>query len=547
LNLLRGVAWVFAAGAAVIGTLRGADPVAAHVVIVANADDADSVRIARHYADVRGVPVENIIAVGMPLTETISWSEFVSRVWQPVQDELIRRDWIDGIPMSLLDRIGRRKVAIGGHKIAYLVICRGVPLRINHDPALYRPHPPLTDNPFFQTNAAAVDSELSLLAVNDSPINAFLVNPLYRNDHPGFAELSKVIKVSRLDGPTAADAYGLVDRAMTAEKDGLIGRAYVDLGGIHPDGEAWLRSTLEQVRELGYDLDVDESPATMPSTARFDLPALYFGWYASSINGPFTLPGFRFPPGAVAVHIHSDSAATMRSNDVGWTGPLVARGVTATVGNVFEPYLQLLHRPDLLLRALARGDRFGDAAYYSAPVLSWQAIAVGDPLYRPFAVSLPAQKRALAKLAPALAGYVILREMHRLDAAGKSAEAIAIAREAQKRRPSLAVGYELARRDEKTGDLPKAVDDLRFAGALKNLSVEEWGLAHEAARLLHRAGSVRDAVRLYRTLLRDPARPKDVRMAWLKDARDAAVAAGESDQSTAWSSELESRPMAPKK
>ena len=72
-------------------------------------------------------------------------------------------------------------------------------------------------------------------------------------------------------------------------------------------------------------------------------------------------------------------------------GLLVACGVAATVGNVFEPYLQLTHRPDLLLRALVRGHNFGDAAYYALPVLSWQAIALGDPLYRPFRVTLDDQ------------------------------------------------------------------------------------------------------------------------------------------------------------
>ena len=58
--------------------------------------------------------------------------------------------------------------------------------------------------------------------------------------------------------------------------------------------------------------------------------------------------------GAVALHIHSFSAPTLRSDSAGWCGPFVARGVTATVGNVFEPYLDLTHRPNLLLQACRR-------------------------------------------------------------------------------------------------------------------------------------------------------------------------------------------------
>ncbi|MDB6168614.1 MAG: hypothetical protein JWM88_1478 [Verrucomicrobia bacterium] len=519
--------------------LHAADPLAARVVILANSADPDSVRIARHYAEVRGVPVTNVISLAMPAVETLSWAEFVSTIWRPLETALIRGQWIDAIPMTTTDDAGRAKAAINGHRIAYLVVCRGVPLRISHDPSLYRPKPPITDNPIFRTNAAAVDSELSLLAVNESPINAFLANPLFRNDHPSAADLSRVIKVSRLDGPTADDAFVLVDRAVEAEKTGLIGRAYVDVGGVHPDGDTWLRSTAAQLREMDFDVDVDEAPATMPSTARSDAPAFYFGWYASRLNGPFALPGFRFPPGAIAIHIHSESATTLRSAEAGWSGPLVARGVTATVGNVFEPYLQLLHRPDLLLYSLARGDRFGDAACYSLPALSWQAIAIGDPLYRPFAVPLPEQVRNRAALPRRAAGYVTLREIRRLDSLRRSAEALALGEAAQAARPTLAVGCELARRGVQAGNFPAAARALRFAAALETFPPDEWALAHEAARLLRQAGAPDDGAKLLRHLLRDPALPAALRALWLADARDAAAAAGQVDQAAAWAAELE--------
>ena len=61
------------------------------VILLANSADPDSLRIARHYAAVRRVPEANIIALPLPLAETISWSEFVVTLWQPLQDELIRR------------------------------------------------------------------------------------------------------------------------------------------------------------------------------------------------------------------------------------------------------------------------------------------------------------------------------------------------------------------------------------------------------------------------------------------------------------------------
>lgn len=367
------------------GGLRADEPLAARVILLANANDPDSQDIAEHYAEVRGVPRANIVALPMSPAETITWPEFVATIWQPLQDELVRRQWIDAMSMKLTDPVGRKNYVIAGHRIAYLVVCRGVPLRIEHSAALAAPPPPPFDRAEFRTNAGAVDSELSLLAQANYPINGVIQNPFFHNDQPAAWDRARVVKVSRLDGPTAQDARALVDHALVAERTGLLGRAYIDLCGRDPAGDRWLEAAAAQLAELGFDLDVDRAPASFSATARFDAPVLYFGWYEPNLNGPFALPGFHFPPGAIAEHIHSASAATLRSASAGWCGPLVARGVTATVGNVYEPYLGFLHRPDLLLRALARGDTFGDAAYYAEPVLSWQAIAIGDPLYRPFA------------------------------------------------------------------------------------------------------------------------------------------------------------------
>ena len=135
----------------------GAD-LADRVIILANSDDPDSMRIAHYYAEKRAVPVENIIALPMPTNETISWREFVLGIWQPLQDQLVERGWIDGTAMKLFDDVGRRKMAFAGHRISYLVACRGVPLRINHDPALISEVNGLSERNQFKTNHASVDS-----------------------------------------------------------------------------------------------------------------------------------------------------------------------------------------------------------------------------------------------------------------------------------------------------------------------------------------------------------------------------------------------------
>jgi hypothetical protein len=246
------------------------------------------------------------------------------------------------------------------------------------------------------------------------------------------------------------------------------------------------------------------------------------------------LPGFRFPPGAIALHIHSFSASTLRTSNRGWAGPLVARGVTATVGNVFEPYLQFTHRPNLFLRALARGATLVDAAYFSLQVLSWQAIVIGDPLYRPFAVSLDEQMKNLAGLPPRLAGYAVLRRMHELDDAHRGAEATALAISAQRQMPSLALALALAQRLRAAGDNEGAANALGFVALLETLRPDEWALAREAILLLESCGRPARAVEGWRVLLAEKTLPAELRIPWLREAAKTARTANDPDRASAW-------------
>jgi uncharacterized protein (TIGR03790 family) len=517
---------------------RAADSAAARVVLLASRDDPDSLRVAHHYAEARGVPHDNIIALPLSLSETISWREFVATLWTPLQEELLHRGWLDAIPMELTDAVGRRKVAAHRHRMTALVVCRGVPLRINHDGGLYTELRPLTNHAQYRTNAGCVDAELSLLALPNYPINAFVLNPLFQNENPAAPERGQIVCVARLDGPSVDDALGLVDRALAAERAGLLGRAYIDIANRDAEGDRWLEVAGQQLADLGYDVAVDRESPTMPAGARCDAAAFYFGWYSGQIDGPWALPGFRFPPGAIALHIHSYSAATLRSASSGWVGPLIARGVTATMGNVFEPYLRLTHRPDVLTRALARGATLGEAALFALPVLSWQAVFIGDPLYRPFAVALEEQLKNLSPTGPALAGYAVLRKMETLAGLGRRDEAEALARAALREMPRLEVGVALAELRRDALDREGAALALGFAVLVKSLRPDEWGLARRAAQLLAECERAARAVEVWRLVFAQPL-PAELRIPWLREAAAAARAAKDDTQAGAWEKEAE--------
>jgi len=141
-------------------------------------------------------------------------------------------------------------------------------------------------------------------------------------------------------------------------------------------------------RQVGFDTIVDENAGVWPAAFPMDHIAIYMGWYTETVAGPFALPQVEFMPGAFAYHLHSFSAASIRTTNSNWVGPLLAKGATCTMGCVDEPYLGGTPEVGVFAgRWLYFGFTFGEAACAAQPVLSWQTTVIGDPLYRPFGKS----------------------------------------------------------------------------------------------------------------------------------------------------------------
>ena len=532
------VTLILSAWTGLLAAVPAADePEAARVVIVANSADHDSLALAEYYATQRGIPAANIVALPLPATETVKWPEFVSTTFNPLFAELSKRGWIEGISSSLIDDFGRRKATIVGHRISYLVLMRGVPLRIDENPAWLPAKPPAGTNANIACNHASVDAELAFIAASNTPILGFVSNPLYGQRRPAGPLAAAVVRVARLDGPTPGAVRAMIDSALAGERQGLAGRAYVDIGGQpSPEGNVWLESVARQFNDAGFDTGVDRAVATFAPLARFDAPVLYCGWYASDVDGPFTVPGFRFPPGAIAVHIHSYSAQSLRTDTKLWCGPFVARGAAATLGNVFEPYLSLTHHLDLFVEALLRGDTFGAAAYYSLPALSWQEVALGDPLYRPFARSQEVQWAERAKLPRELQPYVALRQARLALHAGHKDEALRLVCAAFRDTPSVAIGVSVAQIAREVEGSEAAVKALEFLSMLPRYELRELGAVREAAALLVECGAAGKALALYDKALAPPPAIGEVEL--LEEAIGVASRAGLPARSGAWQARL---------
>ncbi len=525
---------------------------AERVLILANAADRSSLQIAAHYAAARRIPEANIVALPLSEEETITLGEYVETIHNPLRSILLEDGWLSGSATGETDDRGRAGARVTAHSISYLVVCRGVPVRISDGDVVFLTNGVPEDLQGWMSSSVAgsVDGELALLAAPPHPFEGFVANPLFGRpggDHP---EAARVIRVSRLDGASATDVIRLIDRTVLAEETGLMGRAYIDMGsgpaGAAETGDAWLQSVGTLAAGAGFDTFMERSRRLFGDLNRRDAPAIYAGWYRPAAYGPFLDPAWTIPPGAIAFHLHSFSATTVRSDTRAWVGPLVRLGFCATVGNVYEPTLGLTHRPQAFMQYLLEGRTWGEAVTASHPALSWQVLAIGDPLFRPFKTSLETQLSDEIK--SPFQTYAVIRRVNQLLAGGETDAAFALAAAQMVERPSLALAYKLADLYRKKGKKDEAVKTL---GIIEHLSIgaaDEVMLFKEMADLLHRLGASAPAFQTYRRLVAYPGLTKQMRIHILSRGVKVARAAGQAALAIEWGVELDQlRPPPPGK
>ncbi len=351
-------------------------------IVVFNSDVPESVELAKFYAQKRGIARDHLVGLACSKEEEISREEYERTIAEPLREMFKKRRW-----WTLRETAGS-PLSVSATNVRFVALMKGMPLKIR--PAENPPGDTKGEGLVSGRNEASVDSELSLLARFDRKISGAANNPYFKSYRP-ILESPEVplLLVCRLDAPTAATVRRMIVDAIETEKTGLWGRAYVDGANNtstgYDQGDKWLAEAVQQLRKAGVPAVYENTPALLPVGYPMSDCALYYGWYTGDAAGPFTQPEFRFVPGAIAVHIHSFSASTLRSPTANWVGPLLTKGAAASVGNVYEPYLQLTNHLDILNDRLLHGFTFAESAYMSVQGVSWMSVMVGDPIYRPYA------------------------------------------------------------------------------------------------------------------------------------------------------------------
>ena len=172
---------------------------AENVAVVINDNSPDSQRIGEHYARTRALPAEQRIRIRASTDETVDRAGYASTIEAPIAAAIRRA---------------------GGHdRVLYLVLTKGVPLRISGTTGL-------------EGTLSSVDSELTLLYRR---MTGQAVPPAGKIDNPyflGARELRTALPfshrehdiylVTRIDAFTVDQAMSLVDKAQKPGTDGRI-------------------------------------------------------------------------------------------------------------------------------------------------------------------------------------------------------------------------------------------------------------------------------------------------------------------------------------
>jgi len=333
------------------GGLAALEP--ANVLVVYNDKAEGSKEIADYYAGLRAIPANQVLKISAPDKEEIVRAEYDNDIQKPIE-EFVKAN----------------------ENILCIVLCRGVPLKIKREM-----------KPVDQFNGhdeAAVDSELMLLRAENREINAAIRNP-YLGSEKALTFEDKILVVSRLDGATVELAKGLVEKAILAEALTPEGHSYLDTRGLtKEDGYTFRDKKMAKVEEswklLGIPYSHDTAGEVVDLSTYKD-PLHYQGWYA---GGQTPKGKVKFRTGGIDVHLHSFSASTVRGTTSNWVGPLLSWNATCTYGTVYEPYTVGYPYEEFMWERIARGWQYGEAGMAGNELLSWQAIFVGDPLYRPY-------------------------------------------------------------------------------------------------------------------------------------------------------------------
>lgn len=350
-----GGAWTFSTFA------RGED----RTLVIENLQSPISQAIAGYYLSLR--PMARLLTLDVAPQETVNRATYDNDIRIPVEDYLTAGGLVD--------------------EIWFIVTTKGVPLRVSGN----------AGSTCVTDERASVDSELSHL-LRPLPLGIKTVSPYFNSQVRFSRPTYDMYLVSRLTGyETDVDLDGIPDDVKALMDRGfapipgsvaaLSGKFVLDEWpprGV--TGNDWMQFAASDLQGSGYTVVHDQTNTFL----RGETDVLGYASWGSNDgdSGPAPyMSGHTYIDGAVVTTYVSTNARSFQTGTnygQSLVADLILEGVTGANGHCFEPCLDAVSRPHILLDRYLRGWSLVESYYAANRFYSWMNVVVGDPLCAPW-------------------------------------------------------------------------------------------------------------------------------------------------------------------
>jgi len=333
-----------------------------NVLVLVNTTSSDSEEVGRYYVEKRRIPERNVVLLRCPTDHTVDLATYQATIERPVRKALRERGLAD--------------------QIDYLVLCQGMPLRVNvggeaGGVLAICAHMHLMDTPL----AAEPQEQLP------SRANPYRGRESFRHadEHSGW----HLYLVSHLAAYNVSDVKKMIDSSIAGE-------------GTAPEGDFWFQDADANAsgRNVEYDPAIDSlvakgfraehvaSGADVLVDKKDVMGYMSGGCYSKLSKEGIHKNAYR--PGSIVDMLESFGAVP-QNFDPG-AGPsqfpvtfFLDLGIAGIHGAVAEPYAHTFPSAKLFER-YTEGYNLAESFYGTLPFVHWMNLVDGDPLCAPYAV-----------------------------------------------------------------------------------------------------------------------------------------------------------------
>ncbi len=316
------------------------------VLVVGNANSAQSADLAAYYVNARSIPASNLLLVNWNADDnayTCSLDDFTNLILQPILNKIAKLKHID-----------------------YIVLCRNLPIQVSGA-------------------ARSIDSMIAGYK-SLSALTTVRHNPYCAHSGPFNSSVYGIRLVTRLDGWSWNDARSLVDNSLAAVggEPILLDMAPNCASGTYAYYNNRMGDAAETLMAKGANVLFD-------NTKVFCVPPYQLGGYYSwgSHDSAYSTSKFcalQFAPGALAETIYSFSGESIRHPGVGGSQSayLIQSGVTGVKAYTSEPTAGAAADPVILFTQYLSGRNLAESFYSASAYIVWKDVVIGDPLCAPY-------------------------------------------------------------------------------------------------------------------------------------------------------------------